>query len=380
MHIQEKNGSWLNFFTPAMVLVAGAMLAGLIVIPIILIDLVVPILGKDSVIANLSVGILSQVIGTVLVISVLIPLAKVKDAKYHPISKSNTIRTGQIFCVTLTVVWLSNLVFAIVYSMFNQTPKSSYQEIGILLTADHLSNPFNIVLFLSMGAIAGPVFEEYLCRRTIIPMLEKRGMAPFAAVFASSLVFALSHVPNDLLFGNVAYLVQHFWGVFLIGLACGIAYVLTRNVIFPIIIHGAANGLGFISYILSLMEDLSFLVVYGLFVLVIVVVGLVVGVFAIRKYMQEPVSSIWVQILQEQSPINIVPGLLGFVGIISALYTVLILGPLSILLLSRNGLLTFIGEIVIHVVVFVLLIWLVTKTEYVGKTEYISPRQSTVTA
>ena len=79
MNIQERNESWLNFFTPAVIAVAGVLLPTLAAISILLADWFVPLLGEDGVIAFLRVGFLSRIIGTILVAFILIPRFNVKD-------------------------------------------------------------------------------------------------------------------------------------------------------------------------------------------------------------------------------------------------------------------------------------------------------------
>ncbi|MFX0197397.1 MAG: lysostaphin resistance A-like protein [Candidatus Hodarchaeota archaeon] len=367
MLIQERNEKWLNFFTPAASIVVGSLLAALVVIPILLIDALVPLLSEDSVIATLSVLFLSQVIGTVLVVFLLIPLLKVKDAEFQEISVTRTLQTGLIFCGSFAIYSLSNLFFTIIFSALKVEPKSGYDP--ILLTAEHLDNPFNIVLLLGLGAVVGPIFEEYVYRRTLIPLLEERGMAPFAAVLASSLVFTLAHAPNDLLNANMSGTVAHLWAVFIIGMTCGIVYIMTRNVLFPIIIHGLYNGLSFSGYLIMLTEDDGLLQNYGMVILLFLIIGLGVMAYAVWKYKKAPTAN-WVRSIKEKSSYNIIPGLIGFVVIYVILITILVLVPLSVWELSKNGLLTSITEIVVQVGLFVVLLWLVTtKTEYIGLTK-----------
>jgi len=97
MLIKERNGKWLNFFTPVASVVAGSLLTVLVVIPILLIDALVPLFNEDSVIATLSILFLSQVFGTVLIVILLIPLLKVKDAEYQGISRTRTLQIGVDF-------------------------------------------------------------------------------------------------------------------------------------------------------------------------------------------------------------------------------------------------------------------------------------------
>jgi len=373
MHIQEKNGKWLNFFTPAVIPTITGILIAFTTIPFLLVDGLVSIFGDDMIIANVRIGLLSQILGTALVFFLVIPFVKVRNAKYKAVSGTSTLQTVLIFCLSFAIYGLSNIFFALVYSVLDQTPQTGYG--AILLTADHLADPFNIILFFGMGAVVGPLFEEYIMRRTLIPLLEERGMAPIAAVLASSILFAVGHVPNDLLNANMSGTMAHFWGVFVIGFACGIAYILTRNVLYPTIIHGLYNGLSFSAYLFQISENVAVLTVYGLFISATVILGLVVWMYAIRKYRKSPSEVEWVHIVREKSEINIVPGLLGFIGIYIALTTILLIVPLSVLVLTGNGRLTILTDIGVQVLFLVVLVWFVTKTEYVGLTEPVDPTE-----
>jgi len=280
-------------------------------------------------------------------------------------------KTGLIFCVSFIFYVLSNLVFVIVYSALNLEVTSAYQEMEILLTADHLSNPFNIALFLGMAVIGAPIAEEYVFRRTVIPLLEERGMAPLAAVTASSLAFTLVHAPNDLIFGSLAGTVQHLWAVFFIGFAAGIAYILTRNVLYPVVIHVLFNGLPFTAYLLSLMEDMTLLAIYELCIIIILIVGLGVGVYAIWKYFKAPTTN-WAAAIKKKSPINILPGLLGFLVIFSGLITLEVIVPIFLwVLIPNNALFVIIITTVISVLIIVGPLWLATKAEYIDTSQSV---------
>ena len=90
----------------------------------------------------------------------------------------------------------------------------------------------------------------------------------------SGFVFALSHTINDLVNGNIAYTITHFWNVFLIGTICGIAYILTRNVIYPILIHSVVNLLSFGGNFVIIMENDILLVNYRILFNVITIISI----------------------------------------------------------------------------------------------------------
>ncbi len=370
LYIQEKNEKWLNFFTPAVLAYVGLSLASFIVFSVLIMNLIVPILSEDSVIANLSVSLVSQLIGAILIALVLIPRFQMKIAAYNPVNGRNTLKTGLIFSVGFLLYIFSNFVFAAIYRILELVPTSAYEEIGILLTPAHLENPLNIILLLGMGVIGAPILEEYIFRRTVIPLLEERGMAPFAAVFASSMIFTIIHAPTDLAFGNLSGTVQHLWAVFIIGMAAGIAYIITRNVVYPIIIHGLFNGMSFGGYLLMLSENIAIAAIFGILVIVILIVGIGSGVYAFKKFRNDPLAN-WVVLFKEKSSINIVPGFLGFLGIFTILIILQSILELAFwITIPINDLLV---GLLISMGITALLVaglsWLATKTEYIDKSQ-----------
>ncbi len=371
MNIQERNESWLNFFTPAVIAVAGVLLPTLAAISILLANWFVPLLGEDDVIAFLRVGFISRIIGTILVAFILIPRFNVKVVEYQPVSCPNTLKTVLILCFSAAITDLSYLVFGLVFSVFNFTPESDYE--GIHLTTDHLANPFNFLIFLGFVAIVGPIFEEYVYRRTLIPLLEERGMTPFPAVLASSLVFVLIHAPNDLLHGNLPFTISHLWGVFAVSLNLGMVYVLTRNILYSILVHGFMNVLGFLPSIFELMKDQALLMAFELLSWLIFFTGLGVGAYVVWTYFESPRAK-WVRIVKEKSAIHIVPGLLGFVGISVVCLTLQTMVDVTFARLISSVQTATITDIMVEGfllgILFAILMWLATKTEYVSKTMY----------
>ncbi len=91
---------------------------------------------------------------------------------------------------------------------------------------------------LMIGMI-GPIAEEVLFRGLLMGVLAKRvGIA--AAVFLSSVVFALSHV-------DVAFLAP----LFVMGLILGVLYAFFRNLWVPILFHMVNNT---VSVVLDLLQ------------------------------------------------------------------------------------------------------------------------------
>jgi len=186
------------------------------------------------------------------------------------------------------------------------------------------------------------VFEELLFRRTIIPMLEKRGMAPFTAIFTSSIIFAVAHLPNDIVNGNIYGGIMHSIGVFYISISLGISYTITRNILFPIIIHSFINFISFSSPLVNTIGNDVMLFIYTIFVICTVIIGVGILLYSIWRYFKRRTTD-WVIILRNKSSLNTKPGIYGFIiiGIISAFI------PITIELYSTNILVQS-GKIVLY--------------------------------
>ncbi|MFX0066399.1 MAG: lysostaphin resistance A-like protein [Candidatus Hermodarchaeota archaeon] len=243
-------------------------------------------------------------------------------------------------------------------------PETGYG--AILLTADHIANPFIILLYFVPVTIGAAVFEELVFRRMLIPLLEERGMAPFTAVIASSLIFAFVHLPNDLISGNLAGAIIHISGVLIIGFVLGLSYVLTRNILFPMIVHALMNFVSFAGPIVILMENDGLALVYGLTLLLIFLVTIGVAIFAVWQYFRVSTAD-WVTIIKEKSAIRILPGLVGFLALGVLLVTIplimeIFLGVLVALGLDLLLLLIFLfGGYSLFIIA---LVWLGSKTKY----------------
>ena len=84
--IEEKNGTWLNFFTPAIVIGAAGALLGLLNLVIPLFVLLILPLEFDIVILRLLITLLIQIFGAIITVFLLIPFFKVKNVEYQAIS------------------------------------------------------------------------------------------------------------------------------------------------------------------------------------------------------------------------------------------------------------------------------------------------------
>jgi membrane protease YdiL (CAAX protease family) len=155
-----------------------------------------------------------------------------------------------------------------------EEPRSGLSE---LLIPEELISPFTILLLLAPIVVGAPLFEELVYRRILIPLLEERGMSPSGAVFASSLFFTLLHAPTDILNGNFTGTVVHLLSVLFLAFALGISYIKTRNILYPMIIHGGVNAISTLAIVVQYNSELS--LVYEVFILILVIVGFLYALF-----------------------------------------------------------------------------------------------------
>ena len=352
--IQEKSSNFTDFLIPAVAICLGSIIMALIqIFSVVLLLLAEPIILVDEPITSLLIVLLSQMIGAPIVYYGLISFFKVKESEYRPITMNSFGKTFLLFCVSFSVYGISSLIFTNICLAFDLIPQSGFSN--IFLTAEHLQNPLKIFLFLFPTTIGAAVFEELLYRRMLIPLLEQRGMSPFSAVFASSLVFALGHLITDLVGGNLAGGIIHVWTVFLLALALGMTYVLTRNVFFPILIHATSNFISFLAPLLILMEADILLQIRSFTVITLIITGGIIGINAIFKYLSDSRTE-WLKIIKMKSEYNITRGLVGFMIIAYLLISIPVMLELSSLYLRVIGILDFFVSIGLLITIYVLLL------------------------
>lgn len=342
--------------------ILGVLLLTIGAIVLILIHFAIPILSPDDIIQNLQLNLFGQIIGTIVVLGFLIPFFKVKDVETKPISPINIAKVVGVACLALTVAILLAFLLFVIFTTLGMPIEHSYGD--LILGLDQLANPWNIVLFFATASLGAAIFEELIFRRMLIPTLEIRGMAPIAAVIASSLGFAMIHVPNDLLFGSPSYVISHFITSVALGLFLGFVYVTTRNVIYPMIIHGFINFIGFTESILLSLNNLALLLFYTGILLIIWIIGIIVAGIALFYYLREPQPT-WVKTLQIKSRINILPGLIGYliIGFMLILLPIALDLVVTILFFPILPLIYF-GLFLAYILLFALILWLVNNIKY----------------
>ncbi|MHA1987537.1 MAG: CPBP family intramembrane glutamic endopeptidase [Promethearchaeota archaeon] len=368
--IKDRKGKFLNFFTASMVVGVGGLLLSFLTILIsfiiVLTDFYLPF---DYIVLSLLILFLAQFIGIFIVYYVFIPLFKVKNSEYHPITFSNSIRTIFLISGTFTLIVSINFVLFYIFRAFNLSPQSGYTN--ILLSPEHLTNPLNILIYYLPLIIGAPVYEELVYRRLLVPLLEKRGMNPLTAILSSSLLFAFAHLPDDLISGNLTGTIMHISAVFLIGLSLGLIYILTRNVFFSIIIHGILNFISFSGPLVTVIANNTLTLAYDIIYWTIYIVGFGVLIYGLWQFFRKRDDG-GIVLVREKNTKPILKGFLGFlfIGLVSIFIPLIIqLIIVNLGIAVYNVSLYFIILIMSYGVAVILFSWLGTRTRYDSKND-----------
>ncbi|MFX0170864.1 MAG: type II CAAX prenyl endopeptidase Rce1 family protein [Candidatus Hodarchaeota archaeon] len=181
---------------------------------------------------------------------------------------------------------------------------SSYE--GIFPTLDLLEDPFYYILFFGTLVFGAAISEELAFRRTLIPLLERRGFGTFWVLIFSSVLFSLIHTPADIINGSIRYAITHFFGTFAGGLMLGYVYMRTRDVRWPMLLHGIINGYAGVATIALLrfeaLSETTFYLLSLWWIFIFTIIGIATTVYLViqfirkRKSIDEPV---WIRILTD---------------------------------------------------------------------------------
>lgn len=360
--IVEIENSYLNFFTPAVLIAAGLFLFELFNWPLIFLQWVIYEAGLDvdmnvlgAMLANLT-GILVCLV----VYFVFIPRLKVKDTQYENPNLQNLLVIAPVFLVIIFV----RVIITILFTSSGNTPYLIYP--WFMNSYDRLLNPMILLQFILYQFVIIPIYAELLYRRTIIPLLEDRGLSPILAVILSSLGFCLLYLPGYYHPKDSIGTIFWFISTFLFGLATGLIYILTRNVLFSIfyaIIYYAYRLSGDIG---TFFQNEFLLTVHYLLSTIILIGGLILLIYVIWSLFFQRKSSVqWVNVIKTTSGSKITRGLIGYFVISVLLVSFqLIVSNLFHAFLPSDMLLIFAANTLFYLIAFSIPFWLSITSEY----------------
>ncbi len=356
MTTNERKNEFLTFLTPALVSFGAAVFLGvvqiLVAIPLLglfmrLNEFSNPLYGP---IWNLIILFLSQILGTVIILRWGIPWLKVENVRQFPVNWYTFISNLFLISLTWALIIVKTIIMAILIDFFQlETPRTGLEA---FLIQEEIISPITIIIFFAPLVIGAPLFEELVYRRLLIPLLEERGMNTGGAVLASSIFFTLLHLPSDLLYGNTTGMILHISSVVIIAFVLGISYVKTRNIVYPILIHGVVNGISAVPTILIEGSDLA--VLYKIFsFILIVMIGILYLLYLLWRNFKDS-QTINIESIRSKISINNE----GFYG-----YLIISLGLLLLHTIS-SIFLQVISALFISPIVLIILLVIIRNTEY----------------
>ncbi|MFW9777348.1 MAG: type II CAAX prenyl endopeptidase Rce1 family protein [Candidatus Heimdallarchaeota archaeon] len=226
--------------------------------------------------------LLTVIIGTLVMIALLIrgiPISFDRE-KHHGLKFQTLFLLGILFGITVSVIEISVSLIELGLDLLelDQIQETPY-DIFFL-------DQVNILLFIILAGLVGPIFEELVFRRYAISMLLIQLRSDEFVVITSALIFSLIHLPGDLQIGSLRYIILHLSVTFILGLILGMVY-LRWGFSYAVVFHGAWNIFSVIISLASL-ADLEILVDTGIIVLIVTsFCGLLVGIFSKRRLLKE---------------------------------------------------------------------------------------------
>jgi len=300
--IIEVENSFLTLFTPAVVAAGTYILFNVIAWPVLILDRLLGEELSESMFAIVSPLLsIGGLILTIIVLAfVFIPRLKVRYVDYKVWKNySSFLITGFLICIGIVAIKLLFIIFDLLDWETSSAPPYSTDW----------SIPIAAFLIMTYHILISSIFDNIMHRRTVIPLLEDRGISPLLAIILASFGSASMNIPPVLLASQITpYHVSLLLLPIITGIVSGICYVLTRNILFPIILTSA------IELFFWSPEFLYFLI--PIFCIMIVLAGCMYWILVLRKKEEIP------QQLTKRSAPLMNRGIIGFFIIIIGLLVI----------------------------------------------------------
>lgn len=323
LRIKIKNPKlkFLKLLTPILALIASINVQlifsyiFLFIIPFI--NLITPL---NQVSASLLILFLSQICGSIIVYFIFLRFFHIQKDFSDPMRGSNLSCNISLISMGYCICALISIFLTFIFTLLNLKPQTGYD--AILPETQYLTDTFTIILYFTTPTLGAGVFEELSFRRMAIPLLEKHGLSPFSAVLTTASFFSISHIPNDLLNGNLSGGIIHSLVVFFIGLVAGLMYIFSRKVIYSIIIHATLNFLSFAGYLIALIGVPMLMIINSSLSYALIILGGIILIYFLSKFIYKP-NWLWRIKLREKSRFSGKLSILGFL-IVGTIYIVII--------------------------------------------------------
>ncbi|MHA2039387.1 MAG: CPBP family glutamic-type intramembrane protease [Promethearchaeota archaeon] len=305
--IVEIENSFLNFFTPAVLVAISYFFLNLIGWPSLLLIEILSDIDVQEVISsllNLLISMLYVIVtsGILYYLLIYLPRLKVHDTEFKNVSKKSMYITLLFFCLMVSFRFIFVKIYESIFGHLLIHPKLffSLEEIR--------NNGFFLLLNLTYDSILYVLLNEIVYRRALIPMLEDRGLSPFHAVILTALGNSFIDIPGYVLNPNHPTNSYSFIiGIFL-GLCAGLIYVITRNIIFPVLFSSFFASYSFLLVIITESQ----VIIYDSINLLAFLTSLVIILYLIFQAIAKNELPEITEFFRKRSSPNIAKGIVGF--------------------------------------------------------------------
>lgn len=260
----------------------------------VILSLLYPQLSQlDPNIAYIIQSVISFVFLYIIPISAAVPLLKPKKMCSKVYKKPEYFGPAMgMFPAFYGLAIFTNLITILISSLFQNTDlNESFNTVNELAPNGIVSA---IVLFVQLAVIA-PIFEEFWFRGIVMESLRPYGNG--FAIFVSALLFGLTHAN----FGQLFYTT-------VIGICLGYIAISTKSIVTTTIMHAILNSISGIMLLLISTESAQLyllgkgdnsdpaviiMLVYMFFVLILMMIGVVMAIFKLRKIRRYRVEKMW---------------------------------------------------------------------------------------
>ncbi len=372
LKIVEIENSFLNFFTPAVIVAAAYFFFNLIMWPIVYVEIL--IMDLDPGINYEMLDLLSYSISYFLICFffyyIIIPRLKIQDAEFKELNRNSYVLSGLLFCVAILIYMIFRWIFPLSGLEIVEDPLTG------VTTFEEFINPIYLVLF-TLYLVSIALFVEIIYRRTIIPLLEDRGLSPVYAILLSAIgqcfldfpvyvIKFLYHPQENLL----SVILWGFSSNLVYGIFAGIFYVLARNILFPILFFLGWQFHYLVAFLGVTLENQFFLIIYFLLNILSIILGLTTIVYVIYRLLDTKYSSDWTEILKKHSASNSKRGVTGFFIISLGLFVLQLVFIIVIRFITNfptdwGNLPNYILVVTpFYLLIFTIPFWLTISTEY----------------
>ncbi|MFX0205199.1 MAG: type II CAAX prenyl endopeptidase Rce1 family protein [Candidatus Hodarchaeota archaeon] len=365
-HIAEIENSYLNFFTPAVIVAIGFFLINLFDFPITLFHWFNSFLdlNLDHNILNVAFANISMLLICLIAYYVLIPRLKLEDPIYQEPDLENFAIVPLFLCVVIFLRVVLTFVFESYGVVIYDVPPWFLSYNYYPLFDDSF-----LILFLIFELITIPLFTESVYRRVIIPLLEDRGLSPIFAVILSSLAFCLLDLPYYISTTNYLGTLYWFISTFFYGFATGMIYIYTRNILFSVLYASVYHFYRMSDFLGRILQNELLILIRDSIHLLTFLGSIIVVVYIVWITIRDVPTNGWIRFLKtiriESAP-NIKRGIIGYFLISVSLVVIQMLATDLISQLTWNNEL---GHLLLnslfYLIAFSIPFWLSVTTEYV---------------